>query len=330
MGEKTMYLNSIIELTLTIDAEKFDKLLKKLKARGNYERIRSEDKYIDSILASKGLTVIYHDQQYKKKVKLSVNSNLVLDGDQLTRDNARDLVSILVKGIDKYFNYKYKLNDFRISQMILVTDIDVGEQVADYLKVLHKLGRVKGFLPPKHKWLDDEIGFCLEGNSNGVEFLVYDLERQLQTQKYENKKLKSIAKNADGVLRIEARLTKPKAIKRYTDEAFTIGQLTELSARSKKIFKDIITRIIPFGDFHKKDTAVQLIWKNVKDRPTRRRMLRLLDLVPEKKSLHYAQKEMQCRRMDDVMEAFTEIELSPVTISKRHDVKKLRNLYSYL
>ena len=325
-----MYLNSIIELTLTIDAEKFDKLLKKLKARGNYERIRSEDKYIDSILASKGLTVIYHDQQYKKKVKLSVNSNLVLDGDQLTRDNARDLVSILVKGIDKYFNYKYKLNDFRISQMILVTDIDVGEQVADYLKVLHKLGRVKGFLPPKHKWLDDEIGFCLEGNSNGVEFLVYDLERQLQTQKYENKKLKSIAKNADGVLRIEARLTKPKAIKRYTDEAFTIGQLTELSARSKKIFKDIITRIIPFGDFHKKDTAVQLIWKNVKDRPTRRRMLRLLDLVPEKKSLHYAQKEMQCRRMDDVMEAFTEIELSPVTISKRHDVKKLRNLYSYL
>ena len=32
-------------------------------------------------------------------------------------------------------------------------------------------------------------------------------------------------------------------------------------------------------------------------------MLRLLDLIPEKKSLLQAQKAMQCRRMDEVMDA---------------------------
>ena len=62
----------------------------------------------------------------------------------------------------------------------------------------------------------------------------------------------------------------------------------------------------------------------------RRRMLRLLTLIPEKKSLHLAQKAMNCRDVEKVMDAFARINLSPVTISKRHDVKNLENLYSYL
>lgn len=327
-----MYLNCMYELTLTLDAEKFDKLLKRLKSRGNYERLRSEDKYIDSILVSKGLTITYHDKQYKKKVKLSVNSNAMLDGDQLNRDNARDLVRILTKFIERYFNYKYKLNDFRLSRMILITDIDFHdrEKLSDYLKVLQRIGKVKGFSPPKHNWLDNDLSFCLEGNSNGVEFLAYDLERLLQESEHKSKQLKSIAKKAEGLLRVEIRLTKPKAIRHYADEAFTTGQVIELSGIGKKIFKDTLTRIIPFGDFHKKDNAEEIICGKVKDVRIRRRMLRLLDLIPEKKSLHLAQKALNSRRIDDVMDMFSEIELSPITISKRHNVKKLKNIYSYM
>ena len=58
-------------------------------------------------------------------------------------------------------------------------------------------------------------------------------------------------------------------------------------------------------------------------------MLRLLSLIPEKKSLHLAQKAMDCRDVDKVMETFIKISLSPITISKRHEVKHLNNLYSY-
>jgi len=53
-------------------------------------------------------------------------------------------------------------------------------------------------------------------------------------------------------------------------------------------------------------------------------------LIPEKKSLLLAQKALNCRRIDKVMKAFFDIEVAPVTISKRHGIKKLHNLYNYL
>ena len=46
--------------------------------------------------------------------------------------------------------------------------------------------------------------------------------------------------------------------------------------------------------------------------------------------MHLAQKAMNCRNIEKVMEAFVKINLSPVTISKRQDVKYLENLYAYL
>ena len=59
-------------------------------------------------------------------------------------------------------------------------------------------------------------------------------------------------------------------------------------------------------------------------------MLRLITLIPEKKSLLLAQKALNYRRIDDIMKAFEKINLSPITISKRQDVKYLENLYFYL
>jgi hypothetical protein len=59
-------------------------------------------------------------------------------------------------------------------------------------------------------------------------------------------------------------------------------------------------------------------------------MLRLIELVPEKKSLVLAQKALNYRRVDRVMDMFRAIDLSPVTISKRHEVKMLDSLYRYM
>lgn len=52
-------------------------------------------------------------------------------------------------------------------------------------------------------------------------------------------------------------------------------------------------------------------------------MLRLVELIPEKKSLYLAQKAINCRNMERIMKAFTKINVSLVTISKRHGVKYL-------
>lgn len=56
----------------------------------------------------------------------------------------------------------------------------------------------------------------------------------------------------------------------------------------------------------------------------------MVALIPEKKSLYLAQKAMDCRNMEKVMKAFVRINVSLVTISKRQDVKWLKNIYEFL
>ncbi len=219
--------------------------------------------------------------------------------------------------------------------MGIVADVDVleREKVTDYMKVLRRIGRVKGFSPSNDSGLDRDVGLRWKGNSNGVEFSVYDLEKvakaQLPESEPKRKKLRMIEDNTKGILRAEVWLT-AKALQRVTDEILPSNQIPELLKNNQKVCHQVLMRIIPYGDFHKKGEAVEIIQKKVTDRRMRFRMLRLLALVPEKKSLLLAQKAMNSRRIDEVMFEFFSIGLSPVTISKRHEVKHLKNLYEFL
>ena len=322
-----MNLNQILELSMVLDNEHFQKVFPRLyKGEGNI--VESREEYIDQSLSSKGITVIYRDSQYKKKIRLIVNTYLLADDvsdiDRLTRK--------LDKRITEYFNGKYRIDDFTLSGINFVADMDVGTRAnaMAYLKVFRRIGRVKGFSPISYECFDDNASFCLSGNSNGIEFLLYDLEkafmRQFKSANADWKKLKPIK----GILRAEVRLMKPKAVRAYTDADDVSGQIADLLKNSRNIFLDTFIQIIPFGDFYKKDKAVEIIRKEVADSIMRRRMLRLLVLIPEKKSLHLAQKSMNCRNMEKIMDAFAKISLSPITISKRHDVKYLECLYTFL
>ncbi|RKJ03173.1 hypothetical protein D7X87_15165 [bacterium D16-54] len=322
-----MNLNQILELSMVLDNEHFQKVFPRLY-KGEGYIVESREEYIDQSLSSKGITVIYRDSQYKKKIRLIVNTYLLADDvsdiDRLTRK--------LDKRITEYFNGKYRIDDFTLSGINFIADMDVGTRAnaMAYLKVFQRIGRVKGFSPISYECFDDNVSFCLSGNSNGIEFLLYDLEkafmRQLKSANADWKKLKPIK----GILRAEVRLMKPKAVRAYTDADDASGQIADLLKGSRNIFLDTFIQIIPFGDFYKKDKAVEIIRKEVADSIMRRRMLRLLVLIPEKKSLHLAQKSMNCRNMEKIMDAFAKISLSPVTISKRHDVKYLECLYTFL
>lgn len=290
-----------------------------------------DDEYIDPSLVSKGITAIYRDSRYKKRVRLLVNSSLVTD-DSSDTDK---LLRKLDKRINEYFDHRYPLDGFTLSGVTLTMDINVGNRsnVSDYLKVIKRVGKVKGVSPASYDCFDDKASFCLSGNSNDIDFLLYDLEAavmgQLQSAKAGQKQLQSVSKRTKGVLRAEVRLTKPKAIREYADATDIDSQITKMMKNSTDAFMDTFARVVPFGDFHKMDAAAEIVRSEVKDSTMRKKMLRLLALIPEKKSLHLAQKAMNCRNVDKVMEAFTKISLSPVTISKRHGVKHLDNLYSY-
>ncbi len=327
-----MYINEIFELSMILDHERFHKVFKHIHSKNGYME-KKEDEYIDLSLEEKGITVIYRNSPYKKKIKLIANIGRLLNG---CESDSNRIVRKLNKRIGEYFDFMYKLDDFILSGMRLVTDINVGshENIQAYLKVFRRIGRVKGFSPVSYECFEDVDSFCLDGNSNGVEFMIYDLagsyRKQLNEGDIGRKRFKELIKESEGILRTEVRLAKTKAVRVYAGEEDIFGQIINLSEKRKDIFLEIFVRIIPFGDFYKKGKAEEIIWREIKDARLRRRMLRLVELIPEKKSLYLAQKAMECRNMEKVVEAFAKINLSPVTISKRQDVKWLKNIYEGL
>lgn len=322
-----MILNQTFELSMILDADQFQKVF---TTKASYLK-ELDDEYLDTSLAAKGITIIYRDSRYKKKVRVLVNAGVVVDDPSYTNK----LLCKLDKRIGEYFDHNYRLDNFTLSGVTLTVDINVGSRtnVSDYLKVIKRVGKVKGFSPVEYECFDKKASFCLTGNSNDIDFLLYDLEQavigQLRNTGARQKELQAAGVQTRGVLRAEVRLNKPKAVRAYTEASDVPGQIVEMVKNGKDVFMEIFTRIIPFGDFHKMDAAVEIVRSEIKDVTMRRKMLRLLALIPDKKSLHLAQKEMNCRDVDKVMEAFTKIHLSPITISKRHEVKHLNNLYSY-
>ena len=215
------------------------------------------------------------------------------------------------------------MGDFKLTRIDFTVNINVGDRksVPAYIKVLHNIGKVKGFGAKYDKndvEIDTDLSFDLKGNSNDIEFTAYDKEAVSKQEE------------AKGILRVEVRLKKQKAIGKYTDETVASKQIKNLAANSRDIFLDTFTHIVPCGNYYKKKEAVKLIEDNISKQKHREKMLRLIELVPKKKSLYLAQKEMNDRNIDKIMEIFAEINVSPVTISKRQKISSLKNLYSYL
>ena len=319
-----MYVKCGFELSMTVANEEFQNILFEFY-RGDDYISEIEDEYTDHSLSDKGITITYRNSRYKKKVKLIVNA----DRDSLS-------VSKLGKAISDYFEKEYSIDDFTLSGMRISTDIKVGSRadVHSYMKIMKRIGRIKKFTPYDSDEFDGGDVFYLRGNSNGIDFLVYDLEGvtvgRLTKSRCSYKDITLASDDVKGKLRAEVRLTKSRTVAAYTESLCIADQLEELFKKQRSILVSIFAKIIPYGDFYKKEDADEIVRTAVKDQKLCRRMLRLLALIPEKKSLHLAQKEMHCRSIDDVMLAFTKINLSPVTISKRQDAKHLKNIYDHL
>lgn len=317
-----MFTNQIFRLTMVLDTNEFDSIF------SQHNLLATDgDEYMDSSLAHKGITILYRDSQYKKKVSLIVNSVIMLKGKEL---DGHKLIHKLRKRLGEYFCGKYSLQDFTLSELVLIADINVGSQdaVSSYIKVTQRIGKVKGFSPARYENFDEDNSFCLDGNSNGVNFFLYDLQTVAADNLNSGRNV--FLSNAKGVLRAEVHLTTSKAIHSYSDKDSTTGQMLDLLGKNREIFMSTFVQVIPYGDFYRKKDADDIVWQRVKDLPLRRKMLRLIGLIPEKKSLLLAQKAMSYREPNKLLIAFANIGVSPVTISKRADVKYLPSLYSYM
>jgi len=276
-----MVISLTFELSMTLDTDHFQRIF---TTKVGYLK-ELDNEYVDPSLAEKGITVICRDSRYKKRIRLLVNTSLVV-ADSYNTDK---LIRKLGKRIDEYFDHKYGLDDFTLSGVTLTLDINVGSRtnVSDYLKVLQRIGKVKGFSPVEYECFDSKASFCLSGKSNDTDFLLYDLEAatvgQLRNADAGRKQLQAASMQTKGIMRAEVKLTKPKAIREYTNVADTSGQVSELIKASTDAFLNTFARVIPFGDFCKMDAAVEIVRSEVTDSTMRRKMLRLLSLIPDKK-----------------------------------------------
>lgn len=316
-----MYKNQIYTLSMLLDGKRFSEIIENVKFKS--ELIYNADcEYIDTSMVEKGIVIKYRDSSYKKKIKIIINSGILCDYERVSSDK---LLRKIDKIVQKYFKGAYQVDDFTFSGVVLIQDINVKsrEKVSAYLKVFHRINRVKLFSKDIQDGVDKRNCFCLRGNSNGLRFLIYDLEKMLQVQCGKCHK----KNNAVGILRVEIEFTKLKTLNRYLDVNSTSDYIQAINKKCTDLFLEIFKQVIPYGEYYKKDAAVDIIHRMVKDKVLRRKMLRLVALIPEKKSLLLAQKAMQCREMDKVMDGFAIINLSPVTISKRQKINCLENLY---
>ena len=138
-----MYINQVFELSMVLDNEKFHKILSYAHKKTDYLE-EDDGEYIDQSMADKGITVTYRDSQYKKKVRVIINAGRMMDYDKAESDK---FFLRIDKRLGEYFNHKYNVDDFSLSGVTFVTDIDVEsrESVSAYLKVLRRVGKVKGF-----------------------------------------------------------------------------------------------------------------------------------------------------------------------------------------
>lgn len=325
---------------MEVDRSDFNRWHNKAKSNKTYSGKESKD----FALVKDGVTVWFHNTDFKTKIKLLVNPSRVLDLDDLThlwKPKQKNVVTFLLKldeHIKCYFNDEYEIEDFKLTRIDFTKNVYLGdaEKVSAYIKVLYNIRKVKGFSPKNWSHIPDfneDHSFDLEGNSNGIEFTAYDkaaaIKKGMESNEYKRKKLKERLIKAKGILRLEVKLTTQKAIRKYTNEDNTVKRILDLCGRSREIFLETFVRVVPFGDLHKKDAAVKIIHENVTDSFLKRKMLALLELIPKKKSLYLAIKELNNRNIDRILAEFYKHNLSPVTISKRHNASHLKSLYTF-
>lgn len=188
------------ELTLETNKKNFNfllsrayKMAKQDKHRlGHSTRHTSNDVRVDDALASKGITVEYHNHEFRKTIRLRVNPSEALGGSDLklwkpTTHNIEVLVEKLDEHIDDYFDSNYTLDDFILSRVEFTANLDVGKKsVPVYIRLMHKIGKVKGFSAKYSKpdyvsgGIKKEHSFDLEGKTNGIGFTIYDKAADLR------------------------------------------------------------------------------------------------------------------------------------------------------
>ena len=182
------------ELAKEADSKCFNNLLSSAykKAKKNKNRVGYSTKHttgdvrIDDRFSSDGITIEYHSYEFRKMIKLCINPSKVLGGNDLklwepSLYNTELLIDEISECIEDYFDCLFDINDFDFTRVDFTSNVNVGKKnVKAYIAFLHKIGKVKNFVPKynradyKNGRIDKEDSFDLKGKTNFIEFTAYD------------------------------------------------------------------------------------------------------------------------------------------------------------
>ena len=305
-----MNLKTSLILSATLNTDTFSSLIYALDIP-----LDTEGEYVDNSKKHKGMIVAYHAEQYKKRISILFDLSILLPHSSTLESLPRKIR----KRLRKYFRDQLAQLKFSLSSAFIAVNLNLGNRgtVEDYLTVLRRIGRVKGYTLKSDCAIGGTPSFLhWIGNSNSTALRLCSLEDGNGT--------------AQGILRAEVQLLKNKAVCKYIKATEPEEQMIELADNAERIFLRVFATIVPYGVFLKQPDAVRLIQTTVLNARLRQKMWRLISLIPDKKSLLGGQKAVGCRDIRGLMDAFVDIDLSPVTIAKRHQCSQLPNLYDFL
>lgn len=268
----------------------------------------ADGEYIDTSSIEKGMAVRYCDGRIKK---IGTLFNVPYSTDEPA--DPQETLQSMEKRIRKYVSKEFRLGDFQLSRLIIATDLklDKENRAEDYMAVLRRVGNVKGYTLHSER----KSGKCAchhwQGNSNNTNVILRCPKEHTH-------------------LNLAVQMLKSSAVRAYTQESEAPAQIIKSLTSLEGSLVTLLSNVIPFGRFLKKADAIEQIRSQIPDDTLRRKMIRILEMIPEKKSLKKTMKVSGYRNPKDILLSFAHIDLSPVTISKRMSVRKLENLYMYL
>ena len=278
-------------------------------------------KYKDKYDLAKGIRAEEKDNKNWKALHLIITPCKILGGNTLSlwKPTEQSILKVLKKlhnEIYDYYNGDNELDDFELTGLHFTRDFDVHteKKVVAYIQILKNIGKINGFNMKYETAYETSHDLT---SSSGIEFTGYGKYADCEFD------------DARGLLRIEVRLTKKKAIRKYTNEAELSEQIKELYKKRNKIFRETFEKIVPPGKHYTMKHAERLIKKKVSKTSQQEKMMQLLKLS-KNMPLHKAKKELNNKNFFRIMEKFNEINLSPITIRKRYGISELKSLYEYL
>jgi len=251
--------------------------------------------------------------------------------------------------IPLFYDYSVKRIDYCINAKL----DEIGYKCnSEQLMYLIKQGDIPPFYKERatydkdksHRWETDEDSFYLESGS--ARFNFYRKDKQLEkiySEKERTPEIQASIEKARNLIRLEYQILPQKMYRlkdelsqgtsyNYSNYAVTMRLLS--NEISKKIIMDNYARILRWGNYHTMKIAKAII-KSYKYCPSKEdRLIRVLELVKEKRSIYKARKSLQDDKMavaefNRSLKELDNINVNAVTIPRSFKINYIPNILKH-